>query len=156
MINAVAFIIAFFIYRVLLDPFAQLFTLPLSNAYVPQTLLIWLIVIVFISGILFSSLSGTFNIIRSGSWNLKDQTKAKTGFKKGLVIVQLVISIVFISGTMLVFKQMRFMQMHDLGMKIDHVITVDAPVSLNISPLKRDIYNAFRRELKAYKSASCR
>lgn len=150
LINAVAFIIAFFIYRVLLNPFAQLFALPLSNAYVPQTLLVWLIIIVFISGILFSSLSGTFNIVRSGSWNLKDHTKVKTGFKKGLVIVQLVISMVFISGTILVFKQMRFMQLHDLGMKIDHVITVDAPVSLNISPVKREKYNAFRRELATY------
>lgn len=150
LINTIAFIIAFFIYRVLLDPFAQLFNLPLSGAYVRQTQLIWLLVIVFISGVLFSSLSGTFNIVRSGSWNLKDQTKSKTGFKKGLVIVQLVISIVFISGTVLVFKQMRFMQMHDLGMKIDHVITVDAPVSLNISPLKREKYHAFRRELATY------
>lgn len=150
LINATAFTIAFFIYRAFLDPFAQLFDLPLSDAYLPQTQLIWLLVIFFIAGILFSSLAGTFNIVRSGSWNLKEQTKAKTGFKKGLVIVQLVISIVFISGTILVFKQMRFMQMHDLGMKIDHVITVDAPVSLNISPLKREKYEAFRRELASY------
>ena len=150
LINAIAFTLAFFIYKVLLDPFAKLFTLPLSTAYIPQTKLIGFLLIVFISGILFSSLSGTFNIVRSGSWNLKNQTKAKTGFKKGLVIVQLVISIVFISGTMLVFKQMRFMQMHDLGMKIDHVITVDAPVSLNISPVKREKYDAFRRELATF------
>lgn len=150
LINAIAFAISFFIYRILLGSFAQLFSLPFSNAYVPLRQLIWYLVIVFIAGIIFSSLSGTFNIIRSAAWNLKNQTKSKTGFKKGLVIVQLVISIVFISGTMLVFKQMRFMQKHDLGMKIDHVISVDAPVSLNISPAKGEKYNAFRRELTSY------
>jgi putative ABC transport system permease protein len=67
LINTVAFAIAFFIYRVLLGSFAQLFNLPLSDAYVPQTQLIWLLVIFFIAGILFSSLAGTFNIFRSGS-----------------------------------------------------------------------------------------
>ena len=106
-----------------------------------------LLLIAFVTGIVFSSFTGTFYILKSDSWNLKKQTTRKAGFKKGLVIAQLVISMVFISGTILVFKQIHYMQQHDLGMSIHRVVTVNAPVSLNISPLKRGKYESFRNNL---------
>jgi len=46
-----------------------------------------------------------------------------------------------------VFKQINFMQRHELGMNINRVVTVNAPVSLNISPLKRKKYESFRSKL---------
>jgi putative ABC transport system permease protein len=127
--------------------FAQFFALPLSSAYIPQEKAVILLIIVFVTGIIFSSVIGTFDILRSDSWNLKKQITRKTGFKEGLVIAQLVISIVFISGTILVFKQISFMKQHELGMNINRVVTVNAPVSLNISPLKREKYESFRNDL---------
>lgn len=146
-INTLALFLSLAAYFMLEGSFAQFFTLPLSGAYIPRYKIVILLLIAFVIGILFSSLAGTFHILRSGSWNLKKQTTHKTGFKKGLVITQLVISMVFISGTILVFKQINFMQQHDLGMNINRVLTINAPVSLNISPLKREKYESFRTDL---------
>jgi putative ABC transport system permease protein len=147
LINILALFIALAAYGMLANPFAQFFSLPLSNAYIPRLQLMLLILIAFITGVVFSSLAGTVNMLRSGAWNLKKKTIRRTGFKKGLVIAQLVISMVFISGTVLVYKQISFMQQHDLGMNINRVVAINAPVSLNISPLKKEKYESFRNEL---------
>ncbi|MEO6734522.1 MAG: ABC transporter permease [Ferruginibacter sp.] len=146
-INAVALALSLAAYFMLAGSFAQFFTLPPSSGYIPQYKVAILLLIAFVIGIIFSSVTGTFNILRSGSWNLKARTTRKAGFKKGLVIAQLVISMVFISGTILVFKQINFMQQHELGMNINRVVTINAPVSLNISPLKRVKYESFRSDL---------
>lgn len=146
-INTLALLLSLASYFMLKESFAQFFTLPLSGAYIPQYKVVMLLSTAFVIGIIFSSVTGTFNILRSGSWNLKTQTTRKTGFKKGLVIAQLVISMVFISGTILVFKQINFMRQHELGMNINRVVTINAPVSLNISPLKRGKYESFRTDL---------
>jgi putative ABC transport system permease protein len=146
-INTLAVFISLAAYFLLADPFSKFFTLPLSGAYIPQYKIVMLLLIAFVTGIIFSSLTGTLNILQSGSWNLKKQTTRKTGFKKGLVVAQLVISMIFISGTILVFKQINFMQQHELGMNINRIVTVNAPVSLNISPLKRKKYESFRTDL---------
>jgi len=146
-INALALCISITAYYALAHSFEQFFSLPLRTAYIPQTQEAVFLLIAFIIGIFFSSVTGTFNILRSGSWNLKKQTTAKNGFKKGLVIAQIVISIVFISGTILVFKQINFMQQYELGMNINRVVTINAPGSLNSSPLKRIHYQSFRSEL---------
>lgn len=146
-INTLALLVSLATYFMLAKSFARFFALPLSSAYIPQTKAVLLLAIVFITGIIFSSFTGTLDILRSGSWNLKKQTSRKAGFKKGFVISQLAISIVFISGTILVFKQISFMQQYELGMNINRVVTVDAPVSLNISPLKREKYESFRNDL---------
>jgi putative ABC transport system permease protein len=146
-INTLTLFISLAAYFMLAKSFAQFFALPLSSAYIPQEKAVILLIIVFVTGIIFSSVIGTFDILRSDSWNLKKQITRKTGFKEGLVIAQLVISIVFISGTILVFKQISFMKQHELGMNINRVVTVNAPVSLNISPLKREKYESFRNDL---------
>jgi len=146
-INILALFISVAAYYLLAGFFAQFFSLPLASAYIPKYKVIMLLLSAFVIGIMFSSVIGTFNILRSDSWNLKKQTTRKTGFKKGFVIAQLVISMVFISGTILVFKQINFMQQHELGMNINRIVTVNAPVSLNISPVKRKKYESFRTDL---------
>jgi len=146
-INTLALCISAIAYCMLSGSFEEFFSLPLQTAYIPQSEEILFLLTAFIIGIFFSSLTGTVNILRSDSWNLKKQTTSKTGFKKGLVIAQLVVSMVFISGTILVFKQINFMQQHELGMNINRVVTVNAPVSFNSSPLKWKKYQSFRSDL---------
>jgi putative ABC transport system permease protein len=44
--------------------------------------------------------------------------------KKYLVIAQFIFCIVFTSATFILYRQMQFMRHHDLGMNMDHVVTV--------------------------------
>jgi putative ABC transport system permease protein len=150
MINAMALAIALLAYGLLANTVQRLLSLPLSNAFIPRMQLTGLVSTAFIAGIFFSSFAGTAGVLRSGAWNLKQKSIRGTGFKKGLVIAQLVLSIVFISGTILVFKQISFMRQHELGMAINRVVAVNAPVSLNSSPLKREKYQSFRNGLMTH------
>ncbi|MDP4208077.1 MAG: ABC transporter permease [Bacteroidota bacterium] len=149
-INVMAVILAYGLYLVLLTPFARFFSLPLSHAFVPGEKIAFFLALACFSGILFSSLYTSVSIMRMSSFTGRKGITGRSGFKKGLVIAQLVISIVFISGTIIVFKQIRFMQNYQLGMKIDRVMILSAPASTNSTgELRRTKFLAFRNELLA-------
>ncbi|MBL7783543.1 MAG: ABC transporter permease [Saprospiraceae bacterium] len=49
------------------------------------------------------------------------------GLRKGLVVFQFTASIALITATWLVTQQIRYMNRQDLGIHLDHVITIDPP-----------------------------
>src|SRR6185436_15591170 len=69
--------------------------------------------------------------------------------RKGLVTVQFIASIILIAGTLIVYRQLKFMMNGDLGMNIDQVLIIDRP---GIADTNRTAFNAaidvFRNELK--------
>ncbi|MDJ1500691.1 permease prefix domain 2-containing transporter [Xanthocytophaga agilis] len=62
---------------------------------------------------------------------LKGQTALKGGQKgylrKGLIVFQFTVSLIFIIGTLMVERQLNFMRNKDLGFKSDAVITLTSP-----------------------------
>lgn len=81
--------------------------------------------------------------------------KGGLSFRKGLIVIQFSISILLISGTLIVYDQLNYLQSKPLGLNKDHVLT--APVlSQNfnngfgaISPEKRQSMEAFEAELSS-------
>lgn len=49
------------------------------------------------------------------------------GLRKGLVVFQFTASIALITATWLVSQQIRYMNQQDLGVQLDHVVTIDPP-----------------------------
>ncbi|MFC1725491.1 ABC transporter permease [candidate division KSB1 bacterium] len=76
--------------------------------------------------------------------NLKTDLKNKI-LRKGLVIFQFIISIVLISGTLIVYKQLNYINKKDLGFNKDHVVILN-------NNLRRlvDKYESFRSKLISY------
>ncbi|HLP05985.1 MAG TPA: ABC transporter permease [Paludibacter sp.] len=147
-INVLAVVIAYGLYLVLLIPFAHFFSLPLGHAYIPGGKIAFFLALACLTGIVFSSIYTSVSTFRMGAFTGRKEVKGKSGFKKGLVIAQLVISIVFISGSIIVFKQIRFMQNSQLGMKVDRVLILSGPASTNIQgEVRRAKFLAFRREV---------
>jgi putative ABC transport system permease protein len=64
-----------------------------------------------------------------------------------MVILQMALSIIFLSITMMVYKQILFMKKAALGLDLNNVITLNAPASLNSDTTRRTKYLSFRREL---------
>jgi putative ABC transport system permease protein len=65
---------------------------------------------------------------------LKGKIRASFGesfIRKGLVIVQFVVSVTFIIAVVIVYKQMEFIQKSDLGYSKEHVISMKADASMN-------------------------
>jgi putative ABC transport system permease protein len=69
--------------------------------------------------------------------------------RKGLVVGQFVASVVLITGTMIVYRQLNFMMHSDLGMNIDQVVVMDRP---GIQPNDDTNMHAFRSEIDLFRN----
>jgi putative ABC transport system permease protein len=57
--------------------------------------------------------------------------------RKGLVVFQFTISIVFIIATVILYKQLQFMQTENLGMKLDQLLIIKGPALTSIDQSQR-------------------
>jgi len=55
------------------------------------------------------------------------QLNSKSWLRKGLIVFQFTVSLLFIIGTMMVGRQIRFMLNTDLGFNKDAIVTIDIP-----------------------------
>lgn len=71
--------------------------------------------------------------------------------KKGLVVFQFTISVVLIIGTITIFRQIYFMQNHDLGFKMEGLMAIDGPRIHNMTSLESYLKDleSFKNEIKA-------
>ncbi len=148
-LNIVALIISFIIYLIFKNSFADIFNIPLKQAYIPPGNIILILLAIVIVGILFSSIYYAIYLVRM---NYKIQQNKTSGgrFKQGLVMIQMALSIVFLISTIVVYKQISFMKEKDLGIELDGVIICTGPASLNPDPQKRQKYQAFKNEILRY------
>ena len=103
----------------------------------------------FCAGVLFSALYPAFVLssyipIKA----LKSEVLKPKGltFRKSLLVVQTVISLVMIVGTFVVYEQVTFMRTTDLGIDIDKVLIVEAPEVFNAANAAAT--NVFKSEVE--------
>jgi putative ABC transport system permease protein len=146
-LNLFAIALSFVLYRSILNLFAGFFEIPLSWAIFPAGNVIWSLLGVSLLGIIFSSIYNTLILSGLNPFSGKKNVRSNRSFQKGMVIVQMALSIIFISITAVVYKQIIFMKKADLGINFDKVITLNAPASLNADTSKRTRFISFRRDL---------
>jgi putative ABC transport system permease protein len=142
-----AIIFAVTLYRVFLPAFALYFEVPLLQAVFPARYIVLSLLGVVFSGLLLSSIYNTFTLSGLSPFSGKKTLRHKQGFQKGMVIIQMAVSIVFIICTLVVFKQIIFMRKADTGISLNKVVTLNAPASLNSDSTRRTRYLSFRRDL---------
>ncbi len=69
-----------------------------------------------------------------------------TLLRKGLVVFQFAISVLFIIATLVAYKQLDFMKRHNLGMTIDNLVVVNGP-QIRDSSIRTEA-RAFRNDLQ--------
>ncbi len=118
-------------------------TMTLSNLFSPLILPL-LIALPFAVGLLAGSypaffLSG-FKPIEVLKGRLKAGTKT-AGLRSTLVVFQFTTSIVLIIGTIVVFRQLHYIQTRDLGFKKDQVLVIDGADALanNVDAFKKEV-----------------
>jgi putative ABC transport system permease protein len=146
-LNLAAIILSLILYAAFLNSFARFFEIPLKQAVFPIRYVIWSLIGVAFIGIFFSSIYNTLTLAGLNPFSGKKVIKQTRSFQKWMVILQMAISIVFLSSTLVVFKQILFMKKAKTGIDFNNVITLNAPASLNSDTTRRTKYLSFRREV---------
>jgi len=124
--------------------FAAWALLPLFNnlsgkeLVVTPQLLLWVVPVIILLVIIIGCLAGSYPALFLSGFQPIDVLKGKlaTGFKGGrlrsfLVVFQFAISIILIIGTLVIYKQLKYIQNKDLGYNRDHVLVVQNVQALN-------------------------
>ncbi len=148
-LNISALLISFPLYLIFLKSFASLFNIPVNQVKIPVLYFLIIVILIVLGGILFSSIFHGFELSKINT--LKEQKKIKRGsVKKGLVIFQMALSIIFLVSTLMVYRQISFMKNRNLGIELDKVIVCTGPASLNADPNKRERYEGFESDLLSH------
>lgn len=70
--------------------------------------------------------------------------------RKSLVVIQFVFSMALITGTIIVYQQLQFMQNRDLGINIDQTVVINAPGYLSVDSLYGKYLQAYRNEIASH------
>jgi putative ABC transport system permease protein len=146
-LTLIVVILSILLYRVLINPFADFFDIPLNGAVFPVANIFWALLAVTLAGIVFSSIYNTLTLAGLNPFSGKKTVNHRKNFQMGMVIIQMAISIIFLSATMVVRKQVNFMKMPDKGINLNQVLTLNAPASLNSDTAKHSRYLSFKRDL---------
>jgi putative ABC transport system permease protein len=75
-------------------------------------------------------------------------SKKGIAFRKGLVIAQFSITVALIIGSLVVLRQLKFMNNKELGFNMDQMIIVNAPALTNFDSTFINRVNSFKEDLK--------
>ncbi|HER09603.1 MAG TPA: FtsX-like permease family protein [Bacteroides sp.] len=149
-LSLVSLVIAIALVMVLLNPFNNLVQLNLDMGDMFR----WYMIPAFLMlAILVGLLSGSYPSFVLASFKpifaLKGSSEMKNGthwLRNTLVIVQFSISIIIIAGTLVIFRQFRYMTQKDLGFEEEQLVVLE-----RIHPLGQQI-QTFKDELTAHAS----
>jgi putative ABC transport system permease protein len=146
-LNILAMLLSYILYLAYLNVFANYFEIPLSQAFIPKYYIISSLIVVSLIGIFFSSIYNTLTLAGLNPFSGKKTVRKSRSFQKGMVIAQMALSMIFITTTLVVEKQISFMKQADMGINFDRVITINAPASLNSDSSRRNRYRSFRQDI---------
>ena len=149
LLNLIALIVSFAGVFLLLSFFKQVMQSPLQ---INLTSLILLFSILLVSGTFFTgSLSAIYSAQFVPSLVLKGTIPTGSGswivrLKNYLVVFQFAVSIILIIGTITIYRQVSFMQNHDLGFTPEGLVVMDGP-----RILQADSYESYLNNMEAFK-----
>jgi putative ABC transport system permease protein len=157
-LNLFALIISITGVLLLLPLFRQAMQSPLQMDYLNVLLLF---AILLISGTLLTGLLPATYISRfAPGLVLKGKSPVSsrwlTLLKNSLVVFQFTISVILITGTITIFRQVNFMRHHDPGFKIDGLIVVDGPRVLRANSMESYLKSleSFKNDIKSLSMVS--
>jgi putative ABC transport system permease protein len=157
MINLISLVFAGVVAFILITPFNFITGRNLGNLFDMPGSYSGLFLVFFLAG---SFLSGIYPAFVLSGFN--PSTVLKGLFKnsgrgiwlrKGLIVGQFAISILLISGTIIIYRQVQFMRTQNLGVNIDRTIVLHGAVSVGDS-VNNLLYQPFKNEILAIPGVS--
>lgn len=153
MLNLLSFMIAITMAEVLQDSIKVLLDKPLSWSFLLQKQYLLVIVPAFLIGVTLSGFYPAFVLSASKpakvlKGNLSTSSKGSK-LRKGLVALQFFMTIIMITGTLVIYKQMNYMLNADPGVNVDQVIVLNSPTDAQDS-IVQIRYESFKNQLLQY------
>jgi putative ABC transport system permease protein len=152
MINLLALVLALIISFMLMKPFGQLTGKPLGSLFEMPASYVFAFSGLFLAGSFISGiypafvLSG-FNPVTVLKGLFKNSGKG-LWLRKGLIVGQFATSILLISGTIIIYRQLQFMRKQNLGVNINQTIVLHGAASVADS-VGESLYQTFKNEVLA-------
>ncbi len=146
-INVSAVVVAVFLYFFTQTVFVKLIGANLSQGFINYTGIIVLTAVIVLAGVLVTSLISSVPALKVNPALQQQKKTAKSGSSHWLVAVQFFMSCFLIICSLMVTKQIRYMQKADLGVDLDQVIVLKGATSTNSHPQRRELFNAFRDDV---------
>jgi putative ABC transport system permease protein len=147
MINVAAVLVAVILYYFAEDLFNQLIGRNLSSGIINYPVIISLSVALIIVGILITSIISAIPALRVNPAFLRQRSLSKTSGTQWLVAVQFFMSCFLIICSIMITKQIRFMQKAELGINLENVMILKGATSTNSDPRRMERFNAFRDDV---------
>ena len=156
-LNLLSFVIATGIVLLIYPAFNDFVGKSISYTW-PDAPIFWIgLIIVFLVGLILSGFYPAF--VLSGFKPIAvlkgrfASGSSGNNLRKGLVTFQFLASVVLITGTYVVYKQMNFLQSQDLGVNIDQTLVIQTPVYQSDSVMSiKDSY--FKNKLRSNASVT--
>jgi len=126
---------------------SYLFTKGMSGYTIPAALIALMLLGIFISGFYPAFILSSFRPITVLKGKLSSSKKGAF-LRKGLVVGQFSITIMLLIGSLIVVKQMQFMNKKELGFNMDQMLIVNSPRLTEFDSTFIDKVNSFKEELK--------
>lgn len=136
LLNFVAFVLAALLVLISKSYLEQLFQIHFSFKFLSNPIS-WLLLLVFFLGTIVlvamypALVLSSLNIVSAVKGKLNHANHTDSTVKKVLLTVQFTASIFLIIGAFVIYQQVNYMKNHDLGMDMKHVLSLQAPSTLN-------------------------
>lgn len=147
MINILAVTVSVILYFLTRNLFTRLIGINLSQGYINYPVIIGITVIILLIGFIVTSLISSVPTLKVNPALLQQKKMSKNSGTQILVGIQFFMSCFLVICSLMVTKQINFMQKADLGVNLDQVIVMKAAASTNSNPRRGDLFNAFRDEV---------
>lgn len=127
--------------------FTRLIGIDLAKGFINYPVLFGLTIFVLLAGVIVTSVVSAVPALKVNPALLRQNKMSKNGGTQILVGVQFFLSCFLVLCSLMVAKQIRYMQNADLGVNLNQVIVMKGAASTNSNPKRAELFDAFRDEV---------
>jgi putative ABC transport system permease protein len=145
-INIAAVFLFLIFYFLTSGLFSKLIDTPISGGFINYQNIKILTTLIIITGVFITSLIASIPSLQVNPALLQQKKISRKSRSLWLVGIQFFISCFLIICSLMVIKQIHFMQNANLGVNLDQVVVIRGAASTHTDSLRREHFNAFREE----------
>jgi putative ABC transport system permease protein len=147
LINGAAILIAILLFFLTRQLFNQLIGVPIQLGKINYSAIVMLVLALIIGGIIVTALISSIPMLKVNPALQQQRKTMKNSGSQWLVASQFFTSTFLVICSLVVSKQIQFMQKAELGVDLEQVMVINGAASTHSDPLRREHFLQFRDEV---------